>query len=216
MPDLSIEVEHARVVPFAAAPTVAFGLRVANRPAAETIHNIALRCQIQIEATHRQYDRENGVPLLDLFGAPARWNETMHSILWTHASAFVPSFEGSTAIEVHVGCSFDFNVAATKYFYGLTDGEVPLLFLFSGSIFYEAPDGALQVYPISWEKEARFRLPIVTWRELMDAYYPNTNWLVVRRDTFDRLYRYKLQHGIPTWDAVIEQVLDDAGERVVS
>jgi len=29
----------------------------------------------------------------------------------------------------------------------------------------------------------------------------------LRRDVFDRLYRYKVQHGIPTWEQTLEQVL---------
>ncbi len=70
------------------------------------------------------------------------------------------------------------------------------------------------MYPISWEKESRFRLPVATWRELMDAYYPNTNWLALRRDIFDRLYRYKQQQGIPTWDAALERVLALVEEQV--
>ena len=56
-------------------------------------------------------------------------------MLWTHASAVVPSFTGSTAVELQVPCSFDFNVAATKYFHGLADGDIPLCLMFSGTVF---------------------------------------------------------------------------------
>jgi hypothetical protein len=214
VPDLTVHVQGARVMPFAAIPTLSFDIRVTNQLSSEWIQSIALRCQIQIEAARRRYDRDEAVPLLDLFGEPERWSQTVRSMLWTHANIMVPAFAGTTSVELPVSCTFDFNVAATKYFYGLRDGDVPLLFLFSGSIFYETPAGALHVSPISWEKESRYSLPVNVWRDLMEAYYPNSNWLVLRRDVFDRLYRYKLKQGIPTWDEAVDRVLALAEEQV--
>jgi hypothetical protein len=108
-----------------------------------------------------------------------------------------------------VPCTFDFNVAATKYFAGLTDGEVPLNLLFSGTVFYAGGEGALQVAQISWDKEARYRLPVQVWKEMMDIYYPNSAWLSLRKDVFDRLYRYKVRRGIPTWEQALESLLPD-------
>ena len=55
----------------------------------------------------------------------------------------------------------------------------------------------LQVAPIPWDKEARFRLPVQTWHALMDHYYPNSAWLRLRRDIFERLSEFKRRHGIP-------------------
>jgi hypothetical protein len=214
VPDLTLQVTAASVVPFAATPTLAFAVRVANQPADEPVQSIALRCQIRIEAARRAYDRTQAVPLLDLFGAPDRWSQTLRDMFWTNATAQVSSFVGSTTLDLSVACTFDFNVAATKYFYGLAEGDVPLVFLFSGSVFYQGASGSLQVSPISWEKESRFRLPVATWRELMEAYYPNTHWLVLRHDVFDRLYRYKQQHGIPSWDAALERILALVDEQV--
>jgi len=99
-------------------------------------------------------------------------------------------------------------VAATKYFYSLTDGEVPLCLQFSGTVFYAQDEGsALQVAPISWEKETRFKLPVKVWQEMMDSYYPNSAWLSLRRDVFERLYQYKVREGIPTWEEALERVL---------
>src|SRR5258707_88849 len=68
-------------------------------------------------------------------------------------------------------------------------------------------DGDLQVAPISWEKEAVFRLPVHVWRAMMDHYYPNSAWLCLRRDLFERLYRYKVEHGLPTWEQTLESLL---------
>lgn len=207
MPDLSFKVETAGAVPYAAVPTLAFTLRIANAIAGEAIHTVALRCQIQIEATRRRYTAEEQGKMLDLFGEPGRWSQTLRSLLWTHVSLVVPGFEGNTLADLPVPCTFDFNVAATKYFEGLTDGEIPLRLLFSGTVFYAGEDGALQVAPISWEQEATFKLPQKVWREMMNAYYPNSAWLSLRRDVFERLYQYKTQHGIPTWEQALERML---------
>ena len=77
-------------------------------------------------------------------------------------------------------------------------------------------NGAPQMAPISWSKEARFRLPVETWREMMDTYYPNSAWLCLRRDVFERLYQYKIQHGIPTWEEALERMLSACEESVIS
>jgi hypothetical protein len=208
MPDLSFQIEGASVIPFAVTPTLAFKLQIKNAAANETIHTIALRCQIQIEVARRRYTTEEQESMLDLFGTPDRWSQTLRSMLWTNLNMIVPAFPGtSTVADLHVPCTFDFNVAATKYFEGLTDGDIPLNVMFSGTVFYAQPDGRLQVAPISWEQEARFKLPVKVWREMMDFYYPDTAWLNLRRDVFERFYRYKMQHGIPTWEQALEKVL---------
>jgi hypothetical protein len=207
MPDLSFQVEQAEVSSFAAAPQLTFKLQLTNAVAEETIHTVALRCQIQIEATRRRYTATEQESLLDLFGEPERWSETVHSLLWTHTSVVVPTFRNGTVVDVPVPCTFDFNVAATKYFHGVTNGEIPLCFLFSGTVFYAQADGTLQVAPISWEKEARYRLSVSVWREMMNAYYPNSVWLRLRRDVFERLYQYKMRRGIPTWEQALESAL---------
>ena len=207
MPELSFRIEGAAVVPYAVAPTLAFQLRITNGNADETIHTVALRCQIQVEVTRRRYTPEEQGRMRDLFGEPERWSQTLRSLLWTHASVVVPGFKGSTMVDLPTPCTFDFNVAATKYFEGLMEGEIPVQVMFSGTTFYANPEGALQVAPISWEQEARFKLPVKVWREMMDSYYPNNVWLNLRRDVFDRLYQYKTQRGIPTWEQALESVL---------
>ncbi len=207
MPDLNFQVEGAEAVSFAAAPLLMFKLRIVNENPAEPIHTISLRCQIQIEATRRRYNAQEQQQLLDLYGEPERWSQTLRAMLWTHTSVIVPPFDGSTIVDLPVPCTFDFNVAATKYFAGLEDGEVPLALLFSGTIFYEADDAALQVAQISWEKEAKYRLPVRVWKEMMDVYYPNSAWLCLRRDVFERLSQYKMRRGIPTWEQTLESIL---------
>lgn len=214
MPDLHFQIDGVVAPPFAAAPLLAFKLHVTDADGAVPIHSVVLRCQIQIAATRRRYNSQEQERLLDLFGEPERWSQTLRSMLWTHASVVVPPFAGSTVVELNVPCTFDFNVAATKYFYALEEGELPLLFLFSGTIFYAAEDGALQIAQIAWEKEAPFRLPVPIWQQMMDSYYPNNAWLPLRKDVFERLYQYKRQRGLPTWEQVLESLLPTVAQEV--
>jgi hypothetical protein len=207
MPDLSFRIEDAAVVPFAIAPALALKLRITNADPGETIHTIALRTQIQIEVARRHYTPEEQARMRDLFGEPERWSQTLRSLLWTNVAIVVPGFQSSTLVDLPVPCTFDFNVASTKYFEGLTSGEIPLLLMFSGTVFYADSEDVLQVAPISWEQETAFRLPVKVWRDMMDSYYPNSVWLNLRRDAFERLYQYKTQHGIPTWEQALERVL---------
>ncbi len=213
MPDLSFQVEAAEVTPFAMVPLLTFRLRVINAVPDEAIHNVVLRCQIQIESTRRHYTPAEEVRLRDLFGEPERWGQTLRAMLWTHTSVVVPAFTGEVTTNLPVACTYDFNVAATKYFSALGEGEIPLDFLFSGSVFYQDDAGGLQVAPISWSQEARFRLPVATWRQLMDAYYPNQVWVQLRQDVFDRLYHYKMRSGIPTWEQAVERLLQRVEEE---
>jgi hypothetical protein len=42
---------------------------------------------------------------------------------------------------------------------------------------------------------------------MMDIYYPNSAWLCLRRDVFERIYQYKVERGIPTWEQALESML---------
>ena len=214
MPELDFRIESVAVVPFAAAPLLSFGLRVTNSMPGEIVHHVILRCQIQIESGRRSYSPDEQARLRDLFGEPDRWGRTVRPMLWTHATVTVPELVTETTVDVPVPCSWDFNVAATKYFHGVLEGDLPLAFLFSGSVFYETAGRPLQVAPIPWDREARFRLPVATWRTLMDEYYPNAAWLQVRWDVFDRLQRYREREGLGSWEQTIERLLP-AGEAEV-
>src|SRR5579871_5527655 len=126
MPELDFRIEGAAPVPFAAVPLLGFRVVVTNTHPERQILNVALRSQIQIEATRRPYTPEDQERLLDLFGEPERWGQTLRSMLWTNVSSAVPAFRDTITVEVQVPCSFDFNLAATKYFHGVEGGEIPL------------------------------------------------------------------------------------------
>ncbi|HEY7422778.1 MAG TPA: DUF6084 family protein [Gemmataceae bacterium] len=216
MPDLNFQVEGAEPQRFAAVPILLFKLRIAEASTtsqqATPIHAIALRCQVRIEPTRRRYSAAEQERLLDLFGTPERWGQTLRPMLWTHISAVVPPFTGTGAVDLPVPCSYDFSLAATKYFDALQEDDIPLCFLFSGTVFYRTAEDTLQVAQISWEKEAYFRLPAATWRSLMDLYYPKSAWLCLRKDVFDQLNEYRSHHGLPTWEQTLERLLTVAEE----
>jgi Family of unknown function (DUF6084) len=208
MPNLTFAIEKAEVLPFAAVPTLAFVTRIENSKAGEQIQSVALRAQVLIEASKRRYNLSERNSLRDLFGEPERWSQTVRSLLWCQVTATVREFSDSAMIPLSAPCTFDFNVAATKYFHGAVgDDEIPLCFQFSGTIFYRSADGALQIEQIGWDKEARFRLAAQVWREMMDHYYPNSAWLRLDRDIFERLYEYKRRHGFATWEQAINHLL---------
>jgi hypothetical protein len=204
-PDPDFIVEGAEPLRYAVSPHIAFKLRITNA-SPQPIHSIILRCQVQLDVTRRQYTAEDRQRLAELFGEPGQWPQTLRGMLWTNVSTIVRGFSEATTIDLQVPCTFDFNVAATKYFAGLGDGEIPLSFFFGGTIFYASDTAALQAGQISWEKEASYRMPVQTWRSMMDMYYPNTAWLCLSRDAFDRLNAFKVQHGIPTFEQALEKL----------
>jgi hypothetical protein len=207
MPDLNFHITGVESESDGFAPIINFELDITNTPATETIHSILLHAQIRIEPTQRQYDEAEKEKLSDLFGTPDRWGQTLRSRLWTHVNTTTGAFSGSTSARLPVICTYDMNVASTKYFHGLEGGEIPLLFLFSGTVFYSDGTRLLQAQPISWNKECKYRMPVADWQRMMDVHYPNSAWIYLDRDVFDRLYAYKRRLGIPTWEAVFDRLL---------
>ena len=125
MPDLNFSVDGAEAVPFAATPMIALKLHIEN--AIRERRFTPSRCERRSRSRPRGgVTRSEKEQLLDLFGEPDRWSHTLRSMLWTHASTVVPSFPRARAADLQVPCTFDFNVAATKYFHGVSDGDIPL------------------------------------------------------------------------------------------
>jgi hypothetical protein len=209
-PALTITVEQADAVEFAAVPTLRFRARIGTT-GAESIRFITLASQIRIAAGRRQYHGQEQGRLFELFGAPHEWGRNVRSLLWTHASTQVPAFTGDTVVDILVTCTYDFEVAAAKYLHALTDGEVPLEFLFSGTIFY-SDGGPLRVAQIPWDTEADYRMPVRVWRQLMEQHFPGSAWLRLDRDTFDRLGDFKARRTLTSWSDAVELLLRE-GER---
>lgn len=207
MPDLSFEILSASPARDMLTPALAFELRITNPFPEQAIQAVLLRCQIQIEVARRRYTSAEQSQLRELFDDPSRWSDTLRPMTWAVTSVNLPAFTGSTVNTIHVPCTFDLTVAIVKYFHGIKGGEVPLSFLFSGTVFFHLSSGSLQAAPISWNKEARFRLPVQTWTELMNLHYPNARVLQLRRDVFDELYRFKMRGGFATFEETIQRML---------
>jgi hypothetical protein len=204
LPQLAFSVEAAEAVRYAASPTLAFRLAIASdRP----VRSLALNSQIRIVPTRRGYERSDQERLVELFGTPERWGDTLRSFLWTNATTVVPAFSESASVELDVACTYDLEVAAAKYFHALRDGDVPLEFLFSGTVFYLGDGGLLRTVQVPWECEAEFRLPVAVWKEAIDNNFPGSAWLRLRTDVFERLVAYKARNALPTWEATIEELL---------
>lgn len=213
MPDLDFRVVGAEILEYAAVPSLRFKLRVENLDG-EPVRSVALNAQVRIAATQRHYEEAEQERLVELFGEPERWGSTLRSLLWTQATLQIPPFSGSTVADLPITCTYDLEVVASKYFLALEDGEVPLEFLFSGTVFYTAEDGRLQTAMISWEKEAEYRMPIRLWQEMMEHYFPGTAWVRLRRDVFDRLYDHKIRGGFPSWESAVESLLAASEQEV--
>jgi hypothetical protein len=209
--DLHFEVLGARCEPRAASPTIMFRIGVAETDGCR-VHAAALRCQLRIEPQRRRYSEEEENRLYELFGETPQWGNSLRPFLWTHVSTTVSGFDGASQFDLPVECTYDFEVAAAKYLHSLGDGEIPLLLLFSGTVFTRGAQG-FAAEPLSWSAEAAYRMPVRVWRETMDAYFPNSAFLRLGRDTLDELQRYKARRGLPTWDQAFAQLLKEAGEE---
>ena len=214
MPDLSFNVAGAEPEFKGITPLMAFMLDIQNSTD-ERIQSVILHAQIRIEPLRRNYSDAEKERLVELFGEPERWGQTVRNMLWTHIDVTVPAFSRKTQAKLHIPVGFDLNVASAKYFYGLEDGEIPLIFLFSGTVFYRDVSGSLLMQRISWEKESQYKMPIERWRQLMETYYPNVSWLYLDKDVFEELYAFKRRNRIPTWDATVSQLLDSVQEKAL-
>jgi hypothetical protein len=205
LPQLAFAVESAEAVRFAAAPTVAFTLRItSDRP----VRSLSLNAQLRIAPARRRYSDRDQERLVELFGPPERWGETLRTFRWTQATVHVGPLEGDTAVELTAPCTYDLEVATAKYFYALEDGDVPLEFLFSGTIFFVSDAGLLQAVQIPWECEATYRMPVRAWKDAMAQHFPGAAWLRLRDDVFERLVAYKSRHALPTWEATLADLLE--------
>jgi hypothetical protein len=195
---------------YAATPTLTFALTITERSGVR-IHAIALRCQIRVEPHRRRYSAAEAERLHDLFGDPSRWAETVKPIQLATITTMVPTFTAVTEAELTVPVTYDLEVSSARYLHGLDDGTIPLLLLFSGTVFVANGEG-FSVELVPWSAEATYRMPVRVWRELVDAHFPNSAWLRCSRETLDALSAFKAKHALPTWDATLTALLAAAGE----
>lgn len=207
MNELSFSVLNAQAEPYAAVPTINLRLSVASS-VPEPVHAVALRCQVRIEPQRRRYDSGEEERLEELFGDTPRWGDTLRPFLWTHLATTLTGFTGVTEVDLPLPVSYDFEVAGAKYLHSLGDGEVPLVLLFSGTVFSRGNSG-FSAQPVPWHAEASYRMPVKVWRDVMDMYFPNSGWLRLPCETIDRLSRRKVEWALATFDQTIETLLKE-------
>jgi hypothetical protein len=209
-PDLAFAVKDAARLPHAATPTLVFTLAMEERAGA-AIRSVLLDVQLQIAARRRRYEPSTHARLFEVFGPEAGWGSTLRTLLWTRTTLVVPAFTESTVVDLDVPCSYDLEVAASRYLDALGDGAVPLELLFSGAVFYTGPEGQLQTVRISWEAEAEHRMPVAVWRSVMDRHFPDAAWLRLGRAQFDRLLAFRSERALGSWDAAVDALLKEHG-----
>jgi hypothetical protein len=191
---------------YAATPTLTVALQITESTGVK-VHAIALRCQVRIEPHRRRYSADEARRLSDLFGDPSRWAETVKPIQLAMVSTMVPGFTSLTEIELPVPVSYDLEVASGRYLHGLDDGTVPLLLLFSGTVFIANGD-SFSVELIPWSSEASYRMPVTVWQDVVNDHFPGGGgWLRCGRETLDALSAYKSENAYPTWDATLAALL---------
>ncbi|MCW2894332.1 MAG: hypothetical protein QOH87_3773 [Trebonia sp.] len=209
MADLVFGCTSARAERYTATPTLSFALTI-TESSGVPVHAIALRCQIRIEPHRRRYSAAEARRLHDLFGDTSRWADTVKPIQLAIVTTMVPAFSALTEIDLQLPCTYDLEVASARYLQALDDGTIPLLLLFSGTIFVAEGSGfAVELVP--WSAEASFRMPVSVWQDLVNLHFPGSAWLRCSRETLDELSAFKSRRALPTWDATLAALLAEAG-----
>jgi len=205
-PQPAFAVVGAAHQPHAAAPTLRLTLEV-TEPSPHAIYTIALSTQINLDPARRAYDDATRESLVELFGAPERWPATTRSFVWAQTDVLVPSFQDSTTFELSIPCTYDLEVAATRYLDALPEGEVPLSLHFSGRVMW-VDDGRVQYGQVPWSCSAQYRMPVAVWRAMIDHHFPHAGFVRLHADTLQALAREKARRGVPSFDACVAELLD--------
>lgn len=211
---LGFDVVSARAERYAMAPTVVLGLRVTSA-SSQPVHAIALSCQIRIEPQLRTYSDEEERDLYEVFGETSQWSRSLRPFFWANVPVMVAGFTGQTDVDLAIPCTYDMDVAGARYLGGLRGGDIPIVVLFSGTVFGPGSDGGqgrFSARPVAWSDETSYLLPQRVWREAMDQHFPNSAWMRVTKQNLDTLGRFRADRGLTTWDQTLERLFKEVGE----
>ncbi|MFN2561906.1 MAG: DUF6084 family protein [Jatrophihabitans sp.] len=211
MAQLEFQVADVFAEQYAAAPQLTARLRIIESTAA-VVHAIALRCQVRIEPQRRKYSPDEESGLLDMFGTRDRWFDTLKPFMWMQCTSMVQGFTGITEVDLAMPCTYDFEVTWSKYLHALRDDAIPVVFLFSGTVFTRGTAG-FGVEQVSWDCEARHQIPVSVWRDMIGHYYPDTGWLRLRHDTITALSYYRSVRGLTSWEETVASLMAGAEVR---
>lgn len=210
VPEPAFAITGAAHRAYCVAPTMVFSGTASDRTGHE-IQSIALCAQVMIDPARRGYDAQTRERLAELFGPPASWTASPQGLAWARVFVGIPAFVGSTTFALELPCTYDLEVAASKYFYALADGDAPLSFHFSGTVFYLGRDGRLQVVPVPWSATAQFPMPIAAWRAMIAEHYPGGGWIRLHERTLAALNALRSSRGLPSFDSCVTELLEEAG-----
>jgi len=194
-----------------ATSAVSFRLRIQNEGQAR-VHMLALRCQVQIEPRVSRRSVDEAKHLRAASSHSPLWSRKLRPLLWARVALIVPAFERVTTADLVVPCTYDFQIASTRYLHGVRDDGIPLRFLFTGSIF-RLQNEAFSVEPVPWDTDATFTLPATVWRTALDRILPHNASLSLRRETLDALLAFRTSRALPTWDDTLDVLLDEVADR---
>lgn len=200
--------------PYAASPQLTARLRI-TESTRETVHAIALRCQVRIEPQRRGYSDAEEAGMRSLFGDRDRWADTLRPFMWLQCSTTVQGFTDVTEADLPLLCTYDFDVVGSRYLHGLGEGTVPLSFMFSGTIFTKGSNG-FSVERVPWDCDTHYEMPVAIWQQMIDFYYPETAWIRMDRDAIAKIADYRARHGLITWEETMQHLLENRSEEVVS
>ncbi|MBW1601921.1 hypothetical protein JJV70_07310 [Streptomyces sp. JJ66] len=209
VPDLDFAVTGVTQERYAAVPTLRFAVEL-SRTGGGPVRSVSLTTALRIDVTRRRYDARARAALAELFGGADQWADGLRPLPWTQTTVQVPAFDTRTTTGLLVPCGYDTELAVTKYLKAVTDGDVPLDFQFSGTVFYDGPGGLLRTARVSWSKDAACRLPAALWHELVERYYPGSPWLRLSAETWARLDAYRARQVCTGWDEAVCRLLDAA------
>jgi hypothetical protein len=207
VPEPQFAVTSVAHLAFAAAPTMVFAIGARDETGIE-IQSVSLSVQVMIDPARRGYDLLTRGRLAELFGPPATWTPSTQGLSWARVAATVPRFIGEATFALEVPCTYDLEVAASKYFYALDEGLVPLSFHFYGTIFYLTADRRLQMTPIPWSSTAQFAMPVASWKAMIAEHYPGGGWIRLGETTLAALNARRAERGL-TFDHLVAELLDE-------
>jgi hypothetical protein len=191
--------------PYAAAPQLTARLRI-QESSGQTIHAIALRCQVRIEPQRRRYEEADESGLRALFGERDRWVDTLKPFLWMQCNAMVQGFTNITEVDLALPCTYDFDVTGSRYLHAVGEGTISLALLFSGTVFTKGASG-FGVQQVPWDCEADYKLPVSVWRQMIASYFPHTGWIRLDHDMVNTLADFRARHGLTTWEETMQALL---------
>ena len=104
-------------------------------------------------------------------GAGSGGRDTLRPFLWMHSNTMVQGFSGSTEVDLPLPCTYDFDVIGSRYLHALGEGDVPLVLMFSGTVFTRGVAG-FGVEQVPWDREAHHGMPVSVWRQMMELLLP--------------------------------------------